>query len=169
MAYLLTWKHVRATARGDISGDGKFVTDTQTEADLAHMLRSAASVAHQMLTRALAPAGVTAAEWALLRDLHAQGAVPQTRLADRLGLTRGAVSKLVDRLVAKRLIVRGRGGGGDRRIQIIGLTGAGALLIPDLASAAARSEAAIFATLSSRERVVLAGALAKLAARPPAG
>jgi DNA-binding MarR family transcriptional regulator len=145
------------------------MVDAPSDADLAYALRLAASVMHQKLTRTLASAGVTAAEWALLRDLHAEGAVPQTRLADRLGLTRGAVSKLVDRLVAKRLLVRGRGGGGDRRLQIIGLTGTGALLIPDLALAAASSEAGTFGSLSSRERAVLAAALAKLAARPPAG
>ena len=140
-----------------------------SEADLARDLRSAASVAHQALGRALAGSGVTAAEWVLLRDLHAAGAVPQTRLADRLGVTRGAVSKLVDRLVAKRLLVRGRGGGGDRRIQVIGLTGTGALLVPELAKAAAGSDAVLFAGLSSRERTVLGAALAKLAARAPAG
>jgi DNA-binding MarR family transcriptional regulator len=139
-----------------------------SDADLAYTLRLAASVTHQSLTRALASQGVTAAEWLLLRDLHAAGAVPQTRLADRLGLTRGAVSKLVDRLVAKRLLVRGRGGGGDRRIQIIGLTGTGALLVPDLATAAAASDAATFASLSSRERAALASALGKLVARSPA-
>lgn len=138
------------------------------DANLAHDLRLAASVVHQSLTRSVASQGVTAAEWLLLRDLHAAGAVPQTRLAERLGLTRGAVSKLVDRLVAKRLLVRGRGGGGDRRLQIIGLTGTGALLVPELAKAAAESHAALFARLSSRERAVLASALAKLAARPPA-
>ncbi|QQV78373.1 MarR family transcriptional regulator [Sphingomonas aliaeris] len=139
-----------------------------SDADLAHDLRLAASVAHQSLTRAVASQGVTAAEWLLLRDLHAAGAVPQTRLAERLGLTRGAVSKLVDRLVAKRLLVRGRGGGGDRRIQIIGLTGTGALLVPELAKTGAESDAALFARLSSRERAVLESALAKLAGRPPA-
>ena len=142
--------------------------DPTADADLAHGLRRAANTAHQALTGALASQGVTAAEWLLLRDLHAAGAVPQTRLADRLGLTRGAVSKLVDRLVAKRLLVRGRGGGGDRRVQIIGLTGTGALLIPELARAAGASEAVLFAGLSPRERTILGTALAKLAGRPSA-
>ncbi len=139
-----------------------------SDTHLVQDLRMVASIAHQSLTRAVASQGVTAAEWLLLRDLYAAGAVPQTRLAERLGLTRGAVSKLVDRLVAKRLLVRGRGGGGDRRIQIIGLTGTGALLVPDLARAAAESDSAVFAQLSSRERAALASALAKLAARSSA-
>ena len=139
------------------------------DAYLTQDLRLAASYAHQSLARAVASQGVTAAEWLLLRDLHSAGAVPQIRLAERLGLTRGAVSKLVDRRVAKRLLVRGRGGGGDRRLQIIGLTGTGALLVPELAKAAAESGTALFACLSVRERAALASALAKLAARPSAG
>lgn len=107
--------------------------------------------------------GVTASEWSLLRELHAEGAVPQTRLAVRLNMTAGAISKLVDRLAAKRLLVRGRGGGGDRRVQIIGLTGTGALLVPTLARVAADMEAAMFAGLTSRERTGLEVALRKLA------
>lgn len=133
--------------------------------DLAELLRAASSTAHQRLSRALLPHGVTAAEWGLLREVRAEGAVPQTRLADRLGMTRGAISRLVDRLVTKQLLVRGRGGGGDRRVQIIGLTGASALLAPQLARAASDVEAALFADLSPQERAALGAALRKVAGR----
>jgi DNA-binding MarR family transcriptional regulator len=135
------------------------------DTDLADLLRTAAGAAHQALSRAVLPHGVTAAEWTLLRELRAAGAVPQARLADRLGMTRGAISKLVDRLVAKRLLVRGRGGGGDRRVQIIGLTGAGALLVPEMARVASDVEAAFFGDLSPQERGALGGALRRLAGR----
>ncbi|MEG3123230.1 MarR family winged helix-turn-helix transcriptional regulator [Sphingomonas sp. GB1N7] len=145
------------------------MTTIALEPNLATLIRTAAAATHQALSRALMPHGVTAAEWALLRDLHAAGAVPQGQIAARLGMTAGAISKLVDRLVAKRLLVRGRGGGGDRRVQIIGLTGTGALLVPELARAAGASEAALFDGLSTRERAALGAALTKLAARPPAG
>ena len=140
-----------------------------TEAILADILRIAAARMQSGLSRALTPHGVTAAEWMLLRELHAAGAVAQTVLADRLGCTRSAVSKLVDRLAAKRLLVRGRGGGGDARVQIIGLTGAGALLVPTLARIAAETEAASFAALTAKERAVLDAVLRKLAGRPAAG
>ena len=133
------------------------------DTDLADLLRAAAGTAHQSLSRALLPHGVTAAEWTLLRELRAVGAVPQVRLAERLGMTRGAISKLVDRLVAKRLLVRGRGGGGDRRVQIIGLTGTGALLVPELARIAAGVGAGLFVGLAARERVLLEAALRRLA------
>lgn len=137
--------------------------------ELANRLRISTGLLHQAVSRALLGQGVTPSEWALLRDLHAAGAVPQTRLAERLGMTRGAISKLVDRLVAKRLLVRGRGGGGDRRVQIIGLTGTGALLVPELAQAAAVAEGRFFASISVRERGMLEGALSKLAGRASEG
>ncbi|MEN2786654.1 MarR family winged helix-turn-helix transcriptional regulator [Sphingomonas qilianensis] len=135
---------------------------------LADLLRTAAGTAHQALARALLPHGVTAAEWTLLRELRAAGAVPQVRLAERLGMTPGAISKLVDRLVAKRLLVRGRGGG-DARVQIIGLTGTGALLVPQLERIAGAAETALFDGLSPRERVLLEGVLRQLAGRADAG
>ncbi|MEG3087100.1 MarR family winged helix-turn-helix transcriptional regulator [Sphingomonas sp. PB4P5] len=136
-----------------------------SDTDLADLLRTAAGAAHQNLSRALLPHGVTAAEWTLLRELRAAGAVPQVRLAERLGMTRGGISKLVDRLVAKRLLVRGRGGGGDRRVQIIGLTGTGVLLVPELERIAGAAEAALFSGLSMRERSALDGALRRVAGR----
>jgi DNA-binding MarR family transcriptional regulator len=139
------------------------------DTELADLLRAAAGAAHQSLARTLRPHGVTAAEWTLLRELRAAGAVPQTRLAERLGMTRGAISKLVDRLVAKRLLVRGRGGGGDGRVQIIGLTGTGVLLVPELERIAAAAEGALFVGLSPRERSTLDGALRRVAGRPIEG
>lgn len=117
-----------------------------------------------MVSGSLLAHGVTASEWSLLRELHAEGAVPQTRLAARLHMTAGAISRLVDRLVDKRLLVRGRGGGGDRRVQIIGLTGTGALLVPTLARIAADVEAAMFAGLTLREKAGLGAALHKIGA-----
>lgn len=148
---------------------GPVISPIVSDTELANRLRIAASAGHQAVSQAVLKHGVTASEWALLRDLHGAGAVPQTRLAERLGMTRGAISKLVDRLVAKRLLVRGRGGGGDRRVQIIGLTGAGALLVPELARAASAAEAILFAGISARERHVLESALGKLAGRGAEG
>ena len=50
-------------------------------------------------------AEVTVAEWVVLRELYNSGSAPSA-LADRLGMTRGAISKLADRLIAKEMIVR---------------------------------------------------------------
>ena len=122
--------------------------------DLVTLLRQALAIAVADDGASAREAGVSAAEWTLLRVLHAAGAVPPSVLAEHAGLTRGAVTKLVDRLRAKRLVVRARGAG-DRRFQTIALTGAGASLVAGLA--ARRIEP--FARLTAAERAELAAGL----------
>lgn len=126
-------------------------------------LRVAAAALARAQGAALAPHGVTAAEWAVLSALYDLGATQPSALADACGLTRGAVTKLVDRLRTKRLAVRAAAGRADRRYQTIALTGSGATLIPVLARVAGEAEAAFFVRLSAGERAALAAALAKLA------
>ena len=58
--------------------------------------------------------GVTVAEWVVLRQLFDAGETHPSQLAENLGMTRGAISKLVDRLVAKGHVVR-TAGEDDRR------------------------------------------------------
>ncbi|MBN2971319.1 MarR family transcriptional regulator [Roseomonas aeriglobus] len=111
-------------------------------------------VSHRFAAR-LAEQGVTPAEWVLLRMLHDAGAVPPSALAERLGFTRGAITKLVDRLRAKRLVVRAGAGGADRRYQTIALTGAGAVLVPKLAAIADANDAETFGHLTAAERTTL--------------
>ncbi len=127
---------------------------------LATRLRLAAARVAQEQAVALKPHGVTPAEWTLLAVLYDAGAVAPSALADACGLTRGAVTKLVDRLRAKRLVVRAAAGREDRRYQTIALTGAGATLVPVLAAVVGEAEAGAFGHLSESERVALFEALA---------
>ena len=131
-------------------------------APLGRTLRLVANRTGQRHARQLSRLGITLAESELLRTLFNCGAVAPSVIADRMGLTRGAVSKLVDRLRAKRLVVRAAGGTDDRRFQTLALTGAGATLIPALVAAEAASEAASFAALSESERTALLAMLSSL-------
>jgi DNA-binding MarR family transcriptional regulator len=89
--------------------------------------------------------GVTAAESVLLRKLyeHEDGAMP-SRLALRLGLTRGHISRLAKRLEIKGLINRDKSLS-DRRALILTLTGYGRVMVPYLAAAADKTTARNFA------------------------
>ena len=136
------------------------------DASLAHRLRLASAHVSQVQAATLAPHGVTLAEWTTLRTLYALGAVAPSALADACGLTRGAVTKLVDRLRAKRLVVRAAAGREDRRYQTIALTGAGATLVPVLAGVVADAEARVFADLSADDRDDLSNALASVTPGP---
>lgn len=98
--------------------------------------------------------GVTVAEWVVLRQLLASGASPPSAVAETLGMTRGAISKLVDRLLAKKLVTR-TAGKQDKRYQTVALTPAGRKLVPALAQLADANDAEFFGHLRDDERMKL--------------
>ena len=77
-------------------------------------------------------------------------------------MTRGAITKLADRLIAKSLIVR-EASADDGRAQTLALTERGAALVPDLAELADRNDAAFFGSLADADREALQRILRTLA------
>jgi DNA-binding MarR family transcriptional regulator len=102
--------------------------------------------------------GVTVAEWVVLRALFDADGVNPSQLADTIGLTRGAVSKLVDRLESKGL-ARCELEKADRRYQTVRITPTGRRLVPKLATLADRNDLAFFGHLSAAEQKALAATL----------
>lgn len=111
--------------------------------------------------RKLVPSGVTVAEWVILREMYGAGETAPSALAKATGLTRGAVSKLIDRLVQKRLASRAEAAD-DRRFQDVALTAGGRKLVPKLAAMADANDAEFFSHLSKEERERLVVTLKKL-------
>ncbi len=66
-------------------------------------------------------------------------------------MTRGAISKLADRLLAKKLITR-QAMEGDGRSQMLGLTARGRALVPELAALADRNDEEFFGELAASAR-----------------
>ena len=112
----------------------------------------------------LADQEVTVAEWSLMRALYGKEPTPPSRLADEMGLTRGAITKLADRLIAKTLVLR-EASVEDGRAQTLALTGRGLALVPDLAALADRNDAEFFDGLTEDERATLARLLRRVAER----
>jgi len=83
-------------------------------------------------------------------------------LAELIGMTRGAASKLIDRLASKKLVTR-QDRSDDRRFQDIALTPEGRRLVPRLAVLADQNDEEFFSPLSARERTLLVSAMKKLA------
>lgn len=108
--------------------------------------------------------GVTVAEWVVLRQLLASGATAPSVTAAALGMTRGAISKLVDRLLVKKLVTRA-GGAEDKRFQTISLTATGRKLVPTLAALADANDAEFFGHLSDEERAGLVELLREIVRR----
>jgi DNA-binding MarR family transcriptional regulator len=111
--------------------------------------------------RRLLDSGVTAAEWVVLREMYDEEEVAPSMLAAKIGMTRGAASKLIDRLVMKRLVTR-RDRTDDRRYQDVALTAEGRRLVPKLAVIADENDAEYFSGLSVAEHKALVTTLKKL-------
>jgi DNA-binding MarR family transcriptional regulator len=124
-------------------------------------LRFVSNHVSHAFARKLLDSGVTAAEWVVLRTIFDTDETPPSALADQTGLTRGAISKLIDRLVFKKLVSR-KEGTHDRRYQRIALTAAGRRLVPKLAAIADSNDQEFFSPLTAREHETLVATLKKL-------
>lgn len=123
-------------------------------AHLGYWLRMVSNHVSQAFARKLEGRGVTVAEWVLLREVHDHRQIAPSHLADRLGLTRGAVSKLSDRLMAKGLLWR-EDSAEDGRAHSLALTTVGRTLVPELAKLADGNDADFFGDLSPDDRATL--------------
>lgn len=117
-------------------------------------------VSHQFASR-LEQSGVTAAEWVVLREMFDMDVTSPGVLAEKTGLTRGAISKIIERLRVKKLVTRSEASG-DRRYQDVGLTTAGRQLLPKLAAIADANDAEFFSVLPAGERERLVATMKKL-------
>src|SRR5580700_3596520 len=124
-------------------------------------LRFVSNHVSHAFARKLSATGVTVAEWVVMREMFDDEETSPGVLAERIGMTRGGVSKLVDRLVSKKLVTR-RERSDDRRFQSIALTAAGRRLIPHLAALADQNDEEFFYPLSVRERTALMATMKKL-------
>jgi DNA-binding MarR family transcriptional regulator len=131
------------------------------ESHAGFWLRFVSNHVSHAFARKLGTTGVTVAEWVILRELFDTGETSPSRLAASTGLTRGAVSKLVDRLLHKDLVTRVEAEG-DRRFQDVKMTATGRALVPKLAALADQNDEEFFSQLSARERESLVATLKKL-------
>ena len=124
------------------------------EDHLGYWLRSVSNQVSQAFARKVEAHGVTVAEWVLMRQLMDEEALAPSRLAERMGMTRGAISKLADRLIAKAMLARAEDPT-DRRGQRLALTPAGRALVPKLAALADANDAEFFSALGEGDRAAL--------------
>lgn len=131
-------------------------------AHLGYWLRVVSNHVSHAFAAQLAGKDVTVAEWVALRALYGKAPMPPSRLAEEMGMTRGAITKLADRLIGKSLAVR-TASETDGRAQTLALTPRGTKLVPVLAALADRNDATCFAPLSAAERKALERLLQRLA------
>jgi DNA-binding MarR family transcriptional regulator len=127
---------------------------SELTAHLGFWLRTVSNHVSYAFAGKLAAKGVTVAEWVMMRALLGKEPMLPSRLAEEMGMTRGAITKLADRLIAKSLVVR-KASRDDGRAQTLALTPRGAKLVPELAALADRNDAEFFAHLAAAERELL--------------
>jgi DNA-binding MarR family transcriptional regulator len=133
------------------------------EQHLGYWLRYVSNHVSHAFSLKLAARGATVAEWVVLRELCDAERAPSA-LGDRLGMTRGGISKLADRLIAKGLITRSASAG-DRRFQTLALTRKGRALAPKLAALADENDEEFFAHLHPAARETIAAAMKDIVRR----
>ncbi len=140
----------------------KTSSPAELEAHLGYWLRMVSNAVSQGFARKVEAEGVTVAEWVVLRVLFDEDRIAPTVLAARIGMTKGAISKLADRLIEKGLVARDVNAE-DKRAQILVLKPAGRKRVPRLAELADRNDVESFGALSPAERRELERLLRKIA------
>ncbi|HEX4025821.1 MAG TPA: MarR family transcriptional regulator [Steroidobacteraceae bacterium] len=128
---------------------------------LGYWLRYVSNHVSQAFARKVEAHGVTVAEWVLMRQLLEVEALAPSRLAECMGMTRGAISKLADRLIAKSLLVR-TADPEDGRAQTLSLTRAGRSMVPKLATLADANDAEFFDHLAPKDCAALLSLLREI-------
>lgn len=137
---------------------------SKLEDHLGYWLRAVSNAVSHGFARKVEAEGVTVAEWVVLRLLHESEGLSPTLVAERMGMTRGAVSKLADRLAEKGLLER-RPSAEDRRAQTLVPSAKGRAIVPRLAALADDNDAAFFGVLPESDRDELERTLRTLAER----
>jgi DNA-binding MarR family transcriptional regulator len=132
------------------------------EAHLGYWLRRVSNEVSGAFVRALQTERVSGAEWVALRLLLGETQRSPGDLAALTRMTRGAVSKVLDKLEAKALVTRTENPD-DSRAQWLALTREGQRLVPTLAALADRNDSHFFGCLTTREQAELRRLLEKLA------
>ncbi|WP_030199897.1 MarR family winged helix-turn-helix transcriptional regulator [Streptomyces sp. NRRL S-87] len=118
---------------------------------LGYWLRRLSDEVHGRFERQLAEHGVTVSQWAVLVTVHRGDATTTREVARYVDIDAGAVSRLVDRLVAKGLMAREPDPASRRTLRLT-LTESGRDLVPRLAEIADRNDAHFFAALEPDRR-----------------
>ncbi|WP_337268757.1 MarR family winged helix-turn-helix transcriptional regulator [Oryzifoliimicrobium ureilyticus] len=121
------------------------------------------AVSHEFAGKVSAE-GVTVAEWSFMRVLSEAEATAPTVLAEKMGMTKGAISKLAERLLAKELIQKSKNLE-DARAHSLSLTAIGRAKLPVLAALADQNDVAFFGVLTQEEHETLRLILKRLAER----
>jgi len=132
------------------------------ELHLGYWLRRVSNRVSGAFARALQARQTSVAEWVMLCQVRERPGITPKELAEALGLTPGAVSKVIDKLEAKQWI-RSAKNRADQRVRRLTLTRSGSATLPRLAEIADGNDRRFFDCLNAGEKASLRRLLEKLA------
>ena len=117
---------------------------------LGYWLRCLSNFVSHSFAERLAGQDISVAQWVVLRALYDNSGVTLNEAAAQVGVDKSSLSRMVERLVQRKLVDRAEGD--DRRSVGLALTPAGKKLVPQLAQLADENDVAFFNSLAPRQR-----------------
>ena len=133
------------------------------EVHLGYWLRRVSNQVSGTFAKALQERQVSVAEWVVLSQVEEHPEIRPAELAETIGLTRGAISKVLEKLENKKWLTR-KTLEADNRGQLLYLTQQGRRILPELREIADRNDRRFFDCLNTKERAMLGQVLRKLTA-----
>ncbi|HUA67922.1 MAG TPA: MarR family transcriptional regulator [Candidatus Saccharimonadales bacterium] len=127
---------------------------------IGYWLRCLSNFVSYSFAERLAKENVTVPQWVLLRTLYSHDDITLNQLAQLVGLDKSSVSRMVERLVQRKLVNRDEGN--DRRSLGLSLTPNAKKLVPKLAKHADLNDESFFKTLSQKQREEFLGTIKQL-------
>ena len=136
------------------------------EDHLGYWLRKLSNHISDRFAARLEKHGVSVANWVVLRILFNQETLPLKEIVAQVGVDQGALSRMVERLMVRGLVVR-KESPESRREVAISLTREGRKLVPKLAQEADDNDRAFFRQLSAKQRAELLATIQTLISQSP--
>ena len=137
-------------------------TEQDLRPRLTYLLKRALVDLEHLHAEHLAPVGISGRELAVLLLLNGRDPESQQQAAERLGVDRTTMVGLLDGLEAKGLVAR-RADAGDRRRNVLELTGDGQTTLVRAVRASDKAERQLLAELDDAESAQLRTLLTRLA------
>jgi DNA-binding MarR family transcriptional regulator len=131
------------------------------ESHLGYWLRRVSNHVSGAFAKGLHDRNVSVAEWVALSQIDERPEIRPAELADATRMTRGAISKVLDKLEEKNWVTR-KTLEADNRGYSLFLTQQGHRALPELKAIADRNERRFFDCLDAKEKALLGSLLRKL-------
>jgi DNA-binding MarR family transcriptional regulator len=128
--------------------------------DIGYWFNRVRMEVHQAFEARLAEDDITIAQWCILLVLYNKQATSIKELSEYIETDKASISRVVERLVNKKLVTRVTGK--DRRSGHISLTATGLKLVPKLITKADENEKQFFGHLTKKELTQLKAIFSKI-------